>query len=343
MWREPTVAKKLGTVALFLGAFVLALAALSKFYMYDQLAQVPLNQDTTSEATTAPGADGEYLDVAAGLKVSNGPLKNVKVVRGDIDASKKASKELGRDVAVWDIYDSTDTADFDFGSGETPLTGTSDRVAFDRNTGEAVKYEDTKSEADGETIEPADIKGLYFKFPFDAQKKTYQFWDGTLREATPAKYVGEGEVKGLKVYKYRQTIEPIKTGTIDVPGDLIGEKATTVTADQIYSSVTDYSIEPVTGVVIWGQTAQDNYLELDGERVLTTTKATLAYTDANVQKNVDDYKGKSTLLSAVKTTVPVGGLILGILLIGAGLFLRLKSDGSKRARHSDKDELVGSR
>ncbi|MCL3818533.1 DUF3068 domain-containing protein [Aeromicrobium wangtongii] len=334
--------KKLGTVALFLGAFVLALAVLSKFYMYDRLAVVPLNQDAVSEATTAPGADAEYLDVAAGLKVTNGPLKNVKVVRGDVEASKKASKALDRDIAVWDIYDFTDTPSFDAKSGESPLTGTDDRVAFDRNTGEAVKYEDTKSEGDGKVVKPADVKGLYFKFPFDAQKKTYQFWDGTLRKATPVKYVGEGEVKGLKVYKYRQTIEPIKSGTIDVPGDLVGQTAATVTADQIYSSVTNYSIEPVTGVVIWGQTAQDNYLELDGERVLTTTKATLSYTDANVTKNVDDYKSKAMLLTAVNTWIPIGGAILGILLIAVGIFARRdrSTDGTRR---SDSKDLVGAR
>lgn len=332
--------KKLGTVALFLGAFLIALAALSKFYMYDQLAVVPLNQDTTSMAQTAPGADAEYLDAAAGLKITKGPLKNVKAVRGDVEASKKASEALGKDVAIWDIYDSTDKPTFDFASGETALSATQDRVAFDRNTGQSVSYEDTKSLADGKEVAPGDFKGLYFKFPFGSEKKTYQFWDGTLRKATPAKYVGEGKVKGLKVYKYRQTIAPIKTGTIDVPGSLIDEKATTVTADQIYSSVTDYSVEPVTGVVIWGQTAQDNYLELDGERVLTTTKATLAYTDANVTKNVDDYKGKSKLLAAVKTTVPIGGLILGVVLIGVGLLARKRHDSG--SRKADKDELVGS-
>ncbi|MET1133447.1 MAG: DUF3068 domain-containing protein, partial [Aeromicrobium sp.] len=234
----------MGTVALFLGAFLIALAALSKFYMYDQLAVVPLNQDTTSMAQTAPGADAEYLDAAAGLKITRGPLKNVKAVRGDVEASKKAGKALGQDVAIWDIYDSTDKPTFDFASGETALSATQDRVAFDRNTGQSVSYEDTKSLADGKEVAPGDFKGLYFKFPFGSEKKTYQFWDGTLRKATPAKYVGEGQVKGLKVYKYRQTIAPIKTGTIDVPGSLIDEKATTVTADQVYSSVTDYSVEP---------------------------------------------------------------------------------------------------
>lgn len=335
--------KKLGTVALFLGAFLIALAALSKFYMYDHLAVVPLNQDATSEAATAPGADGEFLDAAAGLKITNSPLKNVKVVRGDVKASKKASKDLGKDIAIWDIYDATDKSTFDFGSGETALSATEDRVAFDRNTGQTVSYEDTKSVADGEEIAPGDFKGLYFKFPFDSQKKTYQFWDGTLRKATPAKYVGEGKVKGLKVYKYRQTIEPIKTGTIDVPGTLIDKKQSTVTADRIYSSVTDYSVEPVTGVVIWGQTAQDNYLELDGERVLTTTKATLSYTDANVKKNVDDYKSKATLLTAVKTWVPIGGLVLGLVLIGVGLLGLRRGADRDGSRHADKGELVGSR
>ncbi|MEO6605262.1 MAG: DUF3068 domain-containing protein [Aeromicrobium sp.] len=333
--------KKLGTVALFIGAFLLALAGLSKFYMYDQLAVVPLNTSTTSNSSTAPGADAEYLDAAAGLKITNGPLANTKLVTGDVEASKKASKELGRDVAVWSIYDCTDTPDFDCGSGDVALSSTSDRVAFDANTGEAVEYEDTSTESDGEITKPFSFQGLYFKFPFDAQKKTYQFWDGTLRKATPAKYVGEGNVKGMKVYKYEQVIEPVKTSTIDVPGDLIGSDEATVTADRFYSSVSNYSVDPVTGVVIVGQTAQDSYLELDGERVLTTTKATLKYTDAQIQKTVDEYKTKAMLLTAVKTWVPIGGGILGVVFIAAGLMSRRGNTAG--ARKIEDRELVGSR
>lgn len=333
---------KLGTSALFLGAFLLVLAALSKFYMYDRLAVVPLNQDTTSVSETAPGADAVYLDAAAGLKVTTGPLKNVKIVQGDIKASKQASKDLDKDIAVWTIYDATDKPTFDFGGGETALSATDDTVAFDRNTGEAVSWKGTKSSTDGKTIEPGDFKGLYFKFPFASEKKTYQFWDGTLRKATPTVFVGEGKINGLKVYNYRQTIKPISTGPIEVPGDLVGSKEDTVSADQIYSSVSDYSVEPVTGVVIKGQTAQDSYLELNGERVLTTTKATLAYTKANIAQNVDDYKGKSKLLSAVKTTVPLGGLIIGLVLIGAGLFSR-RGGASSDSHRKGASDLAGSR
>lgn len=334
--------KKLGTVALFLGAFVLVLAALSKFYMYDRLAVVPMNNTSTSNSATLPGNDAEYLDAAAGLKITKGPLANTKVVTGDVKASKKASDELGKDVTVWDIYDCTDKPTFDCGSGETALSATFDRVAFDRNTGEAVSYSDTSSTADGEEIKPADFKGLYFKFPFNAQKKTYGFWDGTTREATPAKYVGEGKVRGMKVYKYEQTIAPVKTGTIDVPGSLIGSDEDTVTADRIYSSVSNYSVDPVTGVILYGQTAQDSYLELDGERVLTTTKATLGYTDANVKETVDEYKSKAQLLTLIKTTIPVGGLIVGIILLAVGGLLISRNRREAGGAHVDDSELVDS-
>jgi len=332
----------MGTVALFLGAFLLALAVLSKFYMYDRLAVAPANTSSTSISTTVPGADAQYLDAAAGLKITNGPLKNTKVVTGDIAASKSASKALGRDIDVWNIYDCTDKPDFNCGGGETALSATSDRVAFDATTGEAVAWKGTKSATNGKNIVPGDFEGLYFKFPFDAQKKTYGFWDGTLRKATPAKYVGEGKVKGMKVYKYVQTIAPIKTGTIDVPGSLVGSEEATVTADQVYSSVTNYSVEPVTGVIIVGQTAADSYLELNGERALTTTKATLRYTDKTTSDTVDTYKSKAMLLSLVKTGVPVGGTILGLVLIGLGVMSRRGGNGD-RAHASDKGELVGSR
>jgi hypothetical protein len=338
------VVRKFGLAAMFLGTFVLVLAIMSKFYMYDRLAVVPMNNTSTNTAETAEGSDAEYLNAAEGLVITNGPLKNTKLVTGDVKASKAASKELDRDVAVWNIYDCTAAPSFDCSSGESALSATNDTVAFDRHTGETVKWSGNRIETEGETTKAAKFEGLYFKFPFDAQKKTYQFWDGTLNKATPAKYVGEGTVKGMKVYKYRQTIEPVVTGPIDVPGTLVGSEESTVTADQVYSSVTDYSVDPVTGVVLVGQTAQDNYLEVDGERTVTTTKATLKYTDKTTTDSVDEYKSKATLLTAVKTWIPIGGAVIGVLLIGLGIFLRRGRDhDTAGARRADSDDLVDAR
>ena len=328
--------RKLGIAALFLGAFLLALAALSKFYMYDRLAVVPYNTETTNTSATAPGNDAEYLDVAAGLKISEGPLKNTKVLTGNVAESKKASDALDRDVAVWDYFNCTAPADFNCGSGETPLSLNIDRVAFDRHTGETVAWEGSYNETGGEKTQPASFEGLYFKFPFDTQKETYPFWDGTLKKTVDAKYVGEGEVKGLKVYKFEQVTPPTANGTIDVPGDLVGSDETTVTADRIYSSTSYYSVEPVTGVIVVGRTVQDSYLEVDGVRKVTTTQADLQYSDATITDTVDEYKSTSALLGAVQSTIPLVGLILGLLLLLFGA-VGLRRGRQKAGRHTPSD------
>lgn len=312
---------KLAKASLVLGAFVLILAVFSKYYMYDRLAVVPDNTQTTSISATAPGNDAEYLDLGAGPAVVTGPLKSTRIVTGDVKLSKEASKELNRDVAVWKTFSCTAPADFDCGSGETPLSATTDLVAFDANTGEAVDWDQTRTETGG-TIVRGPFQGQYFKFPFDTQKKTYQFWDGTLKTATPAVYKGEAKVNGLDVYEFEQVIEPTKTGTIAVPGSLVGvDDKPTVVADRIYSNVRSFMVEPVTGVIIVGGESQDGYLELDGQRVLTTTAATLEYTEANTAATVDEYKGKASLLSAVKTTFPIVGGLIGLLLLGAGFVM----------------------
>lgn len=325
-WREPTVGKKLGTVALFLGSFVLALAVLSKFYLYNQVAVAPLNNHSTTILATTPGADAEYLDAAAGLKTVKGPLKSIQLVTGDVNLSKQASKDLGRDIAVWTDYNCTDAPAFNCAGSETPLSATDDRVAFDVRTGEAVAWKGTKSDAGGTITSPMTYEGLFYKFPFDTQKKTYQWWDSTLKKPTPAKYVGEGKVKGMKVYKFVQTIAPIKTGTIDVPGSLVGSDQATVTADQIYSDVRSFSIEPVTGAPFGVVDSQDTYLEVNGERKATLTNASLSMTNASVQSLVDQYGSKITQLKAVKTWIPIGGTVLGLGLIGLGIMLRRGED-----------------
>ncbi len=316
------MAKKLGVVALFLGAFLVALAALSKFYMYDRLAVAPANNVTTSISQTAPGEDAEYLDVGAegGPAVAEGPLKSTRIVEGDVEASEKASDDRRRDLVVWDTFTCTDAPDFDCGSGQTPLSSTSDVVAFDAHTGEAVSWEGTSTDSGG-TKARGSFKGQYFKFPFDTKKQDYEFWDGTLKEATTAEFKGETTIKGLDVYEFEQVIEPTKVGTSAVPGDLIGEDAPTVVADRVYSNTRTFLVEPVTGVIIRGGEDQDSWLELDGERKLTTTKATLGYTDAYIQETVDEYSGKASLLSAVKTTIPLVGGIVGLLLVLVGVLM----------------------
>lgn len=319
--------KKLGVVALIVGAFALAIAVLAPTYVYSQVAVAPLNTVSTTVSETV--GDAEYLDVAAGPAEATGPLRSTRVTTGDVKASEEASEDLGRDVTVWQTYSCVDTPEFDCGDKEaTPLSGTLDVVAFDRVTGEAVNWKGTSTSSGGTTAR-GNFSGQYFKFPFDTQKKTYRFWDSTLKTAVPIDYVGTEKVDGLTAYKFEQTIDPTQTGTIAVPGSLVGDPRPTVVADRIYSNVRTLWIEPQTGVILVGQEKQDSWLAVGGERKLTTTQATLKYTDGTTQATVDEYRAKSSLLAALRSSIPIGGGIAGVLLVGLGAF------GIARSRRAD--------
>ncbi|MFY0405750.1 DUF3068 domain-containing protein [Solicola sp. PLA-1-18] len=323
------VGKKTGFVLLFVGVFLLALAALARFYAYDQLAVVPLDQQSTTQSTTGDG-DATYLNVAAegGPAIETGPLESRRQVVGQVEDSKKATDDLGEDVAVWDTLSYVAPPGFDPASGD-PLSGTRDLVAFDRHTGAAVKW-------DGETTESAGVKddvtftGQYFKFPFNAQKKTYQFWDGSLRKATDATFVDTDEIDGLAVYKYEQKIPATKIAELAVPGSLVGEASTpSVTADRMYANTRTLWVEPETGVIIKGQEDQLSTLAVDGETKATITKATLGYDDKTVSDTVDEYASRASSLKAIRLYVPIGGLVLGVVLVAGGVVLLRRGRGAE--------------
>ena len=88
------------------------------------------------------------------------------------------------------------------------ITASSDVFATNRHTAEAVN--------DSEYLPPsADEKtGLINKWPFDAQKKDYTYWDGLLGEAVDATYDGTETIDGLETYKYHVLIE-------DAPAEVV--------------------------------------------------------------------------------------------------------------------------
>lgn len=326
--------KKFGFIALFLGVFLLALAALAHFYAYDRLAVVPLDQKTTTYSATAGSDEATYLNIEAegGPAIENGPLRSTRNTIGQVKESKSATDKLGEDVAVWDTYSYTAVPDFDPDNG-APLSGTRDLVAFDRKTGAAVDWNGSTTESSG-TKKDISFKGQYFKFPFNVQKKTYQFWDGSLGRATPAKYVKAEKLKGLTVLRFEQKIPATKIAELDAPGTLVGQPGTSsVKTDRMYSTTRTLWVEPETGVIIKGQDDQLSTLAIDGETKATITQATLAYDDRTISDTVDEYKPLASALKAVRLFVPVGGLVLGVLLLALGAFALFRSNRRGHGGH----------
>jgi hypothetical protein len=328
------VGKKVGLVVLGLGVFVMALALLSRFYAYDKLAVVPLDQNSV---TVSEGPGATIFDIAEQSEVTL-DLVSTRNTVGDVEASRKASEELGRDVAVWETLVYTDEPQADVDADDPPRSGTHDRIAFDRHTAEVVEYDDTyiAGSADLESgVEQRDtetqVVGVYFKLPFNAEKKTYQFWDGPLRDATDLEYQGTETIQGMTVYRYQQVIEPTDVGDIEAPASIFGiDEEGDVTLDRVYANTRTLWIEPETGVIIRGQEDQNVVAEYQGEQVATLTDVEIGYNEETVTDNVETYSGLSSQLKVVRVWLPLVGGIVGIILVLLGLALVLRDRSSGR-------------
>lgn len=312
---------KLGVILTGVGVFLLGMALLVRFYAYDRLAVVPLDQETVSYSE---GPDATIFDIATQQEITLDLLSTRNVV-GDVEAAEEASDELGRDIAVWETLVYTDEPGAEIDDENPPRSATYDRVAFDRHTGEAVQccgtFTSTSADESGESIRNTiGFDGLYFKFPFQTEKKTYQFWDGSLGEATDIEFKDTETIEGLEVYRFEQVIPPTDVADIYAPASLFGlDEEGEVSLDRIYSNTRTLWVEPETGVIIRGQEDQLAVATYEGEEVATLTDVVIGYNDETISDNVETYSSLATQLKVVRIWAPIVLGILGLVLLLVGI------------------------
>lgn len=327
--------RKTGIFLVGLGVFVVALGLLSRFYVYDRLAVAPLDEDTVQVST---GPRATIFDIGSQREIVTNLVSKQTVV-GKVAASEQASKQQGRDLAVWDTSIITTPPGALVNKQNPPLAGEHDLVPFDRRTGVAVNCcgKFLSSTADLKTgTEVRDtstpITGQYYKLPFDAQKQTYQFWDGTLKKSTALQYRGTEEIKGLTVYRYEQDIAPTKVASLEAPASWFGIKGTgNVKLDKIYANTRTLWVEPETGVIIRGQENQNVTAEYQGKQVGTLTKVVIGYNAKTINDNIDTYSPLATQLKIIHVWAPLVGIVVGTLLILMGIGLIGRRASGRRA------------
>jgi len=309
--------KTLGLIALGLGAFLLVAGGMLRLYAYPSLAKVPLDQYSKS-VSQGSGMEAFYV---SDLQAKSGlTLTSTRFVKADQAAQKKE----GGNVAVWDSFvRSTDEAG-------TVLSAGLQRVAIDRTTGEAVACCDTFN-ADSEDPadqEPTAYKGLVFKFPFNAEKKTYKWWDNTLREPVDAKFVRTEKLFGTDTNVYRMVIPATPYTQQEVPATLVGDTSGgNVTVDRVYENTRTLWVEPHTGIVVKGEEVLNTRFQQNGEDKVVLQKGTIKYEDATVKANAEDAGDKGSKLNLVRNVLPPTFLLLGLLALVAG-FLLVRGTGS---------------
>jgi hypothetical protein len=288
-----------------LGGFLLVAGLVALLWAPGVVKRTPLD---TSSVTRLTG-EAEKLNTATGRLEAN----DVKA----ISTSKTDSKVSDDEVAAWTstsclVIDDGDTPDCVDGTDERLVTAATDVFATDRKTALATN--------EGKYL-PAGAKeheGVVNKWPFDTEQKTYPYWDGTAGKAVDAKYVRTVKVRDLETYLFRVEIE-------DAPIQIAEGVSGT------YDDVKELYVNPTTGAIINQTDSQQRSLAANGAKVLDLR---LAFTDAQVKRNVDKASGDIGDIRLITVLIPAIGILGGLLCLGGGTFLLLRgrpAGGARRA------------
>lgn len=306
----------LGPILVGLGCFLLAAALMVRFYAYPTLAVVPVNQNSVTKLE-AVGAT--YFNTAT-LSEEQTDFAIENLTLGD----EEATEEAGDDVRVWFGSTSIRAAD------GTVISRSQERVAFGATDGVAVNCCEAYSETTEGDRTAANREGQVYKFPFNTQKKTYKWWDGTLGETVDMKFVEETDVDGLKAYKFESSVPKTEVGEREVPGSILGEDEDALIATSMYENTKTLWVEPETGAIIDRNEHTVTTLAYEGEDRVTATDANIQYTQETVDENVNDLGDKGRALGLARTTAPLVLGILGLLLLGLGVLLARRSAAQGR-------------
>ena len=190
------------------------------------------------------------------------------------------------------------------------VSASSDVFATDRRTAEAVN--------DPKYLPPSaeEKSGLINKWPFDAEKKDYTYWDGMLGEAVDATYDGSETIDGLETYKYHVLVE-------DAPAEVVDG------IDGVYSQDKYLWIDPVTGAIIKQTQHEVRKLE-DGSTA--ARHAARLHRRPGRRPTSPTPRTTASCWACSRSTLPLVGFIGGAIALLAGLFLFLAARRRERRR-----------
>lgn len=282
--------KIIGWVLLGLGGFLLVTGLLATVWVPDKVERTPLDTDSVTRLS----GDADKLNPASG------ELEAIDVKATSI--TKADSKRSDDDVIVFVntlclVIDEGDVPDCVDGDDARLVTASEDVFSTDRRTAEAVNGKYLPAGAE-------EKEGLVNKWPFHAEKKDYDYWDGLIGAPVTAAYDGTEDIDGLETYKFHVQLDATPAEVIE------GVQGT-------YSQDKYIWIEPTTGAII-NQT-QDEVRALEsGDTILDLS---LAFTEDQVAENVQSAKDNKGQIDLLTGTLPLIGFIGGILALLVGAFL----------------------
>jgi DUF3068 family protein len=305
-----------------LGAFLIVVAVMCRFYLPGQVIKFPLNEYSVSTLT---GTNVSYFSQQTGAVVNGATVRAISTVEGDV-------KDGNSSRAVWNDI----TGVFDVTSSpQVPISYTTDRFAFDRRTGELLNC----CGAAVGTARPK-FSGQGLVFPIGTQQKTYQVFNTSLLKPAPFNPIGTSTVDGLAVDVFYQPITHQKVGTVTLPGALVGNTdQPTVTLPEYLTATNTFYVDPITGAPVKVVEAQNETLQnpSTGGTALVLLSGTLSSTPKSIADAVSTSKHYDTEISVVQKLIPWLGVLVGLVLLALGIFLLIVS-GREYYEYEDEDD-----
>ncbi|WP_185071071.1 DUF3068 domain-containing protein [Nonomuraea jabiensis] len=288
-------------VLVAVGAFLVVLAGMVRFWAADRIISAPAGQYSTVELE-APSA--QYFSVADG-KVLTANLRMLVTTRGDVSQATDSR-------VVWDEFTVVD----DVTNNKPQINISERRSAFDRHTGVGIN-------CCGVSVnkEPVTLEGQIYLFPFGVEKKTYKYFNQTAKHAFDATFVGEDTVDGLPVYKFQLKVPPTKIATLSAPASMMGMTGTgDVQVDRWYEGVDTLWVEPTSGAPVKQEVSRNETLKSqDGVERAKALVATASFTPKTVSNLVATARDAKNQITLVKTTIPITLLAAGLLAFAVAL------------------------
>jgi hypothetical protein len=307
-------------VVLFgLGAFLVVVAALLRFYAAPQLIAAP---DDVYETDTLVSPHSSYFDEGQLVTWRDVRLTYTLTIRGD----QRASSDK---IAVWDSFASLADPKL-----HNVVNSVYQRSAFNRRTGQLVDCCGA-SVNDSTQIKQTGI-GLFW--PIGTKKQTYTVFDNNSMKSWPAHYVGEAKDTGLQTYKFTQHVAATRVDVMTgVPTSLlhISGPSRNVVAYRYYEADNTFWVDPRTGVLVDEEVKAQSYLTAaNGQGKLTAVNLDLRMSPASRHSLADQANKNAAAITTISVLGPLALGVLGIILLLAAT----QPWRYLRRRHDDADD-----
>lgn len=309
--------RKASLILLAFAVFFAVLSPLLRWYAFPRLAKIPANQyqDMVLEAK-----DATLLDYGSMRAKKVREVTIVQTLKGNVEASERIEKTAGRDVVVWDGLSYVQGPD---GKMVSKLP---ERYIFDAHSQEPVH-------ATGEMVDgdPVKREGIEFKWPFQTEKRDYEYFDAQARTSAPIHYKGIQNFRGVEVYYFEQTIPWTRVPlpkTMPVKG-ITPESVAKTGTTRWYTTVRKFWVEPVTGAPVYGEEIHKEELRggtlLGGRDKVTAFAGHVKMREDYIKHTVALVKSNRTLVLMLTSYLPWGFLLLGAALLSLSLYLEARS------------------